>query len=255
MPHELAETYGINNPSLITYKTADDILSGISSECKIHDTDKNFQIVRDQTFNRNLVVLDVILKRIPTSTLGTYCINSLTDNSDIDKIVNGFHAVFNELIGTNTDSLDNQTIITVDPDDMVFSLTTCLLNKTCRMIEFVPDLQRAQYYKNITIYNNLHRRTTFYYAMLGNQNLTNGDGLEEYTLDRLRLTDQIKFVYIKGKHLSKFVGGALETLRKQRPIIIVKDDLDHQNTSENSLVELGYTSKQISNFHVYTNDS
>ena len=45
--------------------------------------------------------------------------------------------------------IKDTTIITVDPDDCIFMLTSILLQRDCNIETFIKDLDTAKYYKNI----------------------------------------------------------------------------------------------------------
>jgi hypothetical protein len=269
LPGIIAQMYDIKNPAIVCYNTTEDIISSLDSgDVLKYSVNEEYQKIRDRVFNRNQTVLQYILEEKPSSNLGHYKINftedvnnkvdmyqKLLDNS-IKYIDNESKLDANQIVQMRkTKYMQDKTILQVGIDDTIFSLSLLLLERTSKIVHFVQDLQRAKYFKELFVYNNLDKRITFYYAVLGSQNKASYDKNvpESFCLDTLKYTDPIGIIHIRGDLFSEFLLGAKDTIQKYKPLIFVYDNVNQKTsyTNDNILLSNGYVAKFIDNYTLY----
>lgn len=273
LPSIIAQMYDIKNPAIICYNTAQNIISALDSgDVLKYFVNEEYQKIRNRVFDRNNIVLQYILQQKPYSNLGHYKINwtenvnqqvyiyqNLIDNS-IKYIKDDKDDNTNEIILHNKSRyIENKTVLQIGIDDTIFSLSLLLLDRTSKVIHFVQDLQRAKYFKELFIYNNLDKRITFYYAVLGLQNKTSHDNSPEtFCLDTLKYTDPIGIIHIRDDLFSDFLLGAKDTIQKFKPLIFVQNnDKNTQTIREKSykndeiLLSNGYNIRFVGGYTIY----
>ena len=258
IPEILANIYDVKNNAIITYSSVYDIITGIESVSCLNSINE-YQTIRDEIFSRNKVVFDTLLKDTQTSNLGHFRIDYHKQQTDIDTKVNVYQKIIDATLRPeDLTIITDKTIILVDPDDCIFVLTTLLLERSCKIETFIPNLDTAKYYKNIFTYNNMHKRIKFFHGLLGSKN-TNNKIPEMYTLDHLKYTTPISIIYTNSDLIKDVIIGAQLAIQKYKPLIFVKNKL---NTNDDTIVKLqdtmvklqvltNYTVTTIDNFSIY----
>lgn len=250
MPEIIANIYNIKNSGIITYNSVDDILLSIETgSCS--NLIKEYQTIRDGIFCRNKVVFDILLDDIQTSNVGHFKINYHKQQTNIDTKVNIYQKIIDaSLTPEDVKLIKDTTIITVDPDDCIFMLTSILLQRDCNIEAFIKDLDTAKYYKNIFTFNNMNKRIKFFYGLLSSRN-SNNQIPEIFTLDHLKYKNKISIIYTNSDLIEDVIIGGKNTIQKYNPLIFVKNK---SNTNDNYKVQQllkNYSVTIIDNFLIY----
>lgn len=255
IPNIIAKIYDIDNPDVISYKCLDDIINGIKS------SNKNityYQKIRDDIFLRNKIVFDSLFNNIKTSNVGHFKINYHEHQSDVDNKVISYQKIIDTILTTGQlkEQLQNKLIISVDPDDTIFMLTSILLEHSCNVEAFISDYETAKYYKDIFTYNNKHNHIKFYHGLLGSTHQTshNKNIPETYTLDHLKYTKPVFIIYTNSDLVNDVILGALGTINTCNPFIFVKNKSIQKYNDTITLLK-NYSSITIDNFTIYTPSS
>ena len=262
IPEILSNIYNINNSGIITYNSVDDILHGIERGSCLNLI-KEYQTIRDKIFCRNKIVFDILLNDIQISNVGHFKIDYHEQQTNIDKKVNIYQKIIDaSLTPEDVKHIKDTTIITVDPDDCIFMLTSILLQRDCNIETFIKDLDTAKYYKNIFTFNNATKRIKFFHGLLSSRN-SNNQIPEIFTLDHLKYKNKISIIYTNSDLIEDVIIGGKNTIQKYKPLIFVKNksntndntkDNTNDNTKDNYKVQQllrNYSVTTIDNFLIY----
>lgn len=253
IPEIIANIHDIKNNGMITYNSVKDIILGLESGSCLNYI-KEYQTIRDNIFYRNNIVFDILLNDIQTSNIGHFKIDYTEKQQDIDRKVDIYQKIIDaSLTPEDVKLIKDTTIITVNPDDCIFLLTSLLLQRSFNIEAFITDFDTAKYYKNIFIYNNMNKHIKFFHGLLGSKN-SNNQIPEIFTIDHLQYTNPISIIYTNSDLIEDIIIGGKNTIQKYNPLIFVNNKSDTNNDKIGSKIQqllTNYSLTTIDNFLIY----
>lgn len=256
IPKTIANIHDIENKGMITYNSVDDVLHGLESGSCLNYI-KEYQTIRDNIFSRNKIVFDILLNNIQTLNIGHFKIDYNKNQKEVGTKINIYQKIIDASITPEDVKLiKDTTIITVNPDDCIFMLTSLLLQRYCNIEAFITDIDIAKYYKNIFTFNNMNKHIKFFHGLLGSKN-SNNQIPEIFTIDHLQYKNKISIIYTNSDLIEDVIIGAKNTIQKYNPLIFVKNKSNNNDNDNdkirNNVQQLltNYSLTIIDNFLIY----
>lgn len=239
---DLANMYKINNRGLVTYNNVDDIINKIQNKSVLNYIG-DYQNIRDSVFYRNNIIFNIIFNKMKTLSIGNFKIefnektNILYKSSYYDDIINS--------LAMHQNSFYNKVVLDINTNTCLLNLICMLLEKNCKVISFIKDINIAKYHKDIFIYNNLNDRIKFFNAEIAAHSSRIND-IELFKIDDLKYNN-LCLIHLDSINFDNIIKGAEKTISYNKPIIFVRCynnyNKDYNKTYTTFLQNLGYKMK------------
>ena len=107
-----------------------------------------------------------------------------SENTDIMYESSYYNHIINSL-SIPQDTFYNKVVLDINTNTCLLNLIFMLLEKNCKVISFIKDINIAKYHKDIFIYNNLNDRITFFNAEIAAQS-SKRDDIDLFKIDDLK---------------------------------------------------------------------
>jgi hypothetical protein len=232
---DLANMYKINNRGLVTYNNVDDIINKIQNK-SVLDYIGDYQNIRNSVFHRNNIIFDVMFNKMKTLSIGDFKIE-FSENTDIMYESSYYNHIINSL-SIPQDTFYNKVVLDINTNTCLLNLIFMLLEKNCKVISFIKDINIAKYHKDIFIYNNLNDRITFFNAEIAAQS-SKRDDIDLFKIDDLKYNN-LCLIHLDSNNFDNIIQGAEKTILYNKPIIFVRC---YNNYNTTFLQNLGYKMK------------
>jgi len=239
---DLANIYKINNRGLVTYNNANDIINKIQNKSVLNYID-DYQNIRDSVFYRNNIIFNIIFNKIKTLSIGDFKIE-FSEKTNILYKSSYYNDIINSL-AMHQNSLYNKVVLDINTNTCLLNLICMLLEKNCKVISFIKDIDIAKYHKDIFIYNNLNNRIKFFNAEIAEQSSSIND-IDLFKIDDLKYNN-LCLIHLDSINFDNIIKGAEKTISYNKPIIFVRCynnyNKDYNKTYTTFLQNLGYKMK------------
>lgn len=260
MPESLANMYNINNNALITYTNNDPIFDSKNIIEKLKNNNQNdyiseLQKTRNQIFDQNCLILHRLINTKYNYTTFHYGEIILESDKNFDfKNINLDCKFFINFVQQNNININDTLIIDTNSDLGNFGLQILDSYDKCTIYNFEKNIEKAKLQKQSYTINGHVNRFKIYNNYVGDMLKSNVKineiTLDMFTIDSFSFDKKISVIKIDSDFQNDILTGALNTINKYKPIIIITN-VKGGLLQNSILVDIGYNYLHNNNCVLY----